>query len=60
MRETMVTGRVVYVLSLEIVGNSTSTTKAWSSESTNALSRDEIWARSSLQCGLKLDSDGKV
>jgi hypothetical protein len=45
VRETMGTGRVIYVLSLEIVGNSTSAAKAWSSTSMYALSREEIWAR---------------
>ena len=45
VRETMATGRVIYVLSLEIVGNSTSAAKASSSTSMYALSREEIWAR---------------
>jgi len=45
VRETMATGRVIYVLSLEIAGNSTSAAEAWSSTSMYALSREEIWAR---------------
>jgi hypothetical protein len=44
-RETMATGRVIYVLSREIAGNSTSAVRAWSSRSVDALSREEIWAK---------------
>lgn len=50
VRETMVTGRVIYVLSREIAGNSTSPTKARPSRSTDALSREEIWAEE--QCSV--------
>ena len=48
MRETMAKGRVIYVLSLEIAGNSTSTAKAWLLTSMDPLSREKIWAREQL------------
>ena len=45
VRETMATGLVIYVLSLEIVGSSTSVAKAWSSTGVDVLSREEIRAK---------------
>ena len=45
VRETMATGLVIYELSLEIAGSSTSVAKAWSSTGMDVLSREEIRAK---------------
>lgn len=55
--ETMAKGRLIYVLSLEIAGNSTSARKAWLSTSMDPLSREKMRARK--QCSARFGTGSR-